>query len=124
MRELHDELAVETVDRLTQLLPLRNEIIAMDGGVASDDSPFHQHRHEGRDDGAGATFGELAFPIDPRLGERAVLVVESPRDARAEDAVFHLEVIELQRREDHVGVVNLAHAPPLLENCGATPSTE
>ena len=87
--ELHDEPGVEAVDRLAELGPKRNEIVPVHGRVASDDPPFHQHRHIGGNDRADPAGGELRFPIDPGLGQRAVLVVEAAGNVRAEDPVLH-----------------------------------
>src|SRR5262249_14243588 len=102
MAELQDVLAVEAVYRGTELLPQRDEIVAVDGGVIGDDASFHQHRHVGGDDRADAACGEFAFPIDAGLRERAVLVIEPTRDVGAEDTVFDREVAESERGEDDV----------------------
>src|SRR5262249_43323240 len=64
------------------------------------------------DDRADPTFGEFALPIDSRLGERAVFIIEPSGNAGAENPVLHLEVVELQRREDHVRTADMAHASP------------
>src|SRR5580704_9390605 len=102
VRQLHDEFAVEAVHRIAELLPVRNEVVAMDGRVTGDDPALHQHRHVRRDNGANAALGEFAFPIDPRLRERAVFVVEPAGYARAENAVLDLKIVELQRSENDV----------------------
>ncbi len=94
--------AVEAVHRFAELRPQRDEVVAVDGRVAGDDAAFHQHRHVGRDDRADAALGELAFPVDARLGERAVLVVEAAGDVRAEDAVLDRQVAEPELLEDRV----------------------
>src|SRR6516164_1610599 len=102
MRQLHNELAVETVHRLAQFLPVRDKLVAVYGRVASDDAALHQHRYVRRDDGADPALGKFAFPVDPCLGKRTVFVVESTGNARAEDAVFDLEILERQRRENYI----------------------
>ena len=118
MGELHDEFAVvEAVHGFAERLPVGDELVAVDGGVAGDDAAFHQHRHVGRDDGAGTALGEHAFPVDASLGQRAVFVVEPARDARAENPVLDPEIAKLQRRENDV----LIHSGRPSLSCGATP---
>src|SRR5262249_57322222 len=53
-------------------------------------------------EGAGAAGGEFAFPIDASLGERAILVVESARNVRPEDAILDREIAEFERGEDDI----------------------
>src|SRR5204863_27614 len=102
--ELHDELAVPLVHGFADALPQRDEIVAVHRRVVRRDAAFEQHRHEGRDDRADTALGKLALPVDPRLGERAVLVVPAPRVAGAEDAVLDRQVAEFERREDDIVV--------------------
>src|SRR4029079_16390377 len=102
MRQLHYEFAAEAVHRLAKLLPVRNEVVAVDGRVAGDNATLHSHRHIGRDDGADAALGEFAFPIYPRLGEGTVFVVEPAGYAGPEDSVLDLKIVEFQWRENHV----------------------
>ena len=109
--ELHDVFAVEPVHGRTQPLPQRNEIVAMDGGIAGDDASLHQHRHVGGDDRADAAGGEFALPVDAGLRERAVLVVELAGNVRPEDAVLDRQIAEPQRREDDVLGHGLALVP-------------
>ena len=104
--------AVEAVHRLAELCPQRDEVVAVDGRVAGDDPAFHQHRHIGGDDRADAALGELALPVDARLGERAVLVVEAAGDVGAEDAVLDREVAEPELLEDRVVLMAPVSAGP------------
>src|SRR5207237_9202397 len=96
-----------------ELLPMRDKGVAMHRRVAGDDSALHQYGYIRGDDGADASLGELALPIDARLSERAVFVVETSRNARAEDPVFDLEITEAQRRKYDV----LVHAVSLRLRC-------
>src|SRR5215469_8545133 len=91
----------------------------MDGRVAGDYAPLHQHRDVRRDYGSDAALCEFAFPIDPRLGERAVFVVETAGNAGAKYTVLDLEIVKFQRGKD-----DIAAAPgggwcsALVHRCG------
>src|SRR5262249_23635036 len=102
MAELHDVLTVESVHGRAEPLPQRNKIVTVNRGVVGDDASFHQHRHVGRNDRPDATGGEFAFPIDAGLRERAILVVETARNVRPEDAILDREIAEFERGEDDV----------------------
>src|SRR4051812_23741605 len=86
--ELHDELAVKAVDSLSQLFPEWDEVVAVDRCIASNDPSFHCDRNVGRNNRTHATLGELALPIDPRLCQGAVFVIESARNIGPKDPVF------------------------------------
>ncbi len=55
------------------------------------------------------------------LRARAVFVVESSRDARAEDAILHFEIAELDRLEDR-GVVHARLLVSVLAACQTSAS--
>ena len=95
MTELQDVLAVVLVDGPPDRPPERNPRVVVDHRVVRDDAATQVHRHERRNDGAHAAFGELHFPVDARLVARAVVVVESAGDVRPEDAVLDRQVPEL-----------------------------
>src|SRR5262249_6005241 len=102
MAELHDVLAVEPMHRRAEPLPQRDEIVAVNRRIVGDDASLHQHRDVGGNNGADAAGGEFAFPVDAGLRQRAVLVVESARDVRAEDADLERKVAEAEWRETHI----------------------
>jgi hypothetical protein len=106
--ELHDEAAVELVHRLAHGTPERDALVLVDGGVVGNDAAANLHRHEGRNDGADTTLGELRFPVDPRLIAGAVVIIEAAGDVGTEDPIFDREGSELQWFEDDVGHTNLA----------------
>src|SRR5215469_750781 len=102
VRQLHDKFAVKAAHSFAKLLPVRNEVVAMDGRVAGDYAPLHQHRDVRRDYGADAALREFAFPIDPRLGQRAVFVVETAGNAGAKNTVLDLQIVKFQRCKDDI----------------------
>ena len=101
--ELQDVLAVVLVDALPELAPERDRPVVVDGRVVGDDEPALLDSAPRGDDRADAAARELELPVDARPGPRAVVVVEPPRDARAQSAVLDREVPELQRFEDRRG---------------------
>ena len=100
--ELEDEFAVVLVHARTELPPEGDRLVPVDGGVARHDAAADGDGHEGGDDGAAAAAGELQLPVDADRAARAVVVVESPRDVRAEDPVLDREVAKLERLKDDV----------------------
>ena len=103
VRELQDVLAVVLVDALAELAPERDRPVVVDRRVVGDDEPALVDPAPGGDDRADATAGELELPVDagPRPG--SLVVVETPRDARAQDAVLDPEVPERERLERECG---------------------
>src|SRR5215208_42187 len=82
---------------------IRYPRVSVDRGVVRHDPAADLHRDEGRDDRADAALRELQLPVDARPITTAVVVVETPRDVRAENAVLHREGAELQRLKN-VGI--------------------
>ena len=103
VRELEDVLAPVLVHALAQLAPERNPFVAVDRGVAGHDEAAPVDAAPRRDDRADAAPREAELPVDPRPQARAVVVVEAPGKARAEEPVLDLEAPEPERGEDRVG---------------------
>ena len=100
--ELQDVLAVVGVHRLAEFPPERDVAVVVDHRVVGHDAPAKMDGNERRDDSADAALGELRLPVDACLVAGAVVVVESSRDVRSEDAVLDCQVAELQGLKDFV----------------------
>src|SRR6516162_11814648 len=118
VRQLHDKFAVKAAHSFAKLLPVRNEVVAMDGCVAGDYAPLHQHRDVRRDYGSDAALCEFAFPIDPCLGERAVFVVETAGNAGAKNTVLDLEIVKFQRCKDDIAACSSGWCNALVRRFG------
>src|SRR5688572_18452513 len=92
--ELHDELAVVRMHGLPHFTPERDPLVAVDHRVVGHDAPAQVDRHERRDNGADPSLRELDFPVEAGLVAGAVVVVETARDVRPEDAVLHGQILE------------------------------
>jgi hypothetical protein len=96
MTELQDVPAIMLVNGLADGPPERDVSIVIDHRVVGDDAAAQMHRDKGRDDRPDASFGELHLPVDPGLVSRAVVVIETARHIRTEDAVLDGQVAELE----------------------------
>src|SRR5262245_28858884 len=111
MAQLKNEAAVVLMHATAQLAPERDAFVAVDGRIVRKNSAAHVNGDKRRYDRAYATFGELKLPIDARLVAGAVVVVETPGDVGAEDAVLDGQVAETQRFPK-----NIAHrGPPVAQ---------
>ncbi len=98
--ELDDVRRPGLAHALPQLRPERHLVVGVEVGVVGDDRPARMDRRVRGDHRPDSTARELDVPVHAGLRAGAVVVVEAPRDARAEEPVLHLEMLELQRLED------------------------
>ena len=98
--ELDDVLRARVAHALSQLEVERHPLVRVEVRVVRHDRSAWVHRGVRGDDRPDSPAGELDVPVDPRLRAGAVVVVEAPGDARAEEPVFHLEVAKAKRLED------------------------
>jgi hypothetical protein len=98
--ELKDVLAVVRVYLLAELPPERDAVVADDRGVVRQDAAARMNRHERRDDRPDPALREFHLPVDPGLRAGAVVLIESPRYVRAQDAILDCQRTELERRKD------------------------
>ena len=101
VHELDDVLAVVLVDAPTELAPEGDPVVRVEVRIAGDDVTPLVDRSVRGDDRADATACELQVPVDPDLGARPVVVVETARDARADNAVLDGQAPQVQGLEDH-----------------------
>ena len=114
MAQLQDVLAIVFMNAAAELTPKRNSVVALDERISGHDSSPKLHRNIRRDDRPDSALRELQLPVDARLISRAVVVVETARNVRPENAVLDGQIPELQRSEDGV----LRHRGlPILPRC-------
>ena len=97
--ELDDVEAAVRVDAFPQLAPECDALVAVGGRVAGNDPAADVDGHERRDDRADPGSGEPLLERDAGARARAVVAVEAPRDARAQDPVGNREVAKRERLE-------------------------
>src|SRR5262245_41780383 len=75
--ELEYELATMLVNRIAQGFPESNVVVTVNRGVIGNNTATNADRHKRTDDRADPSARKLDFPVNARLGARAIVIVES-----------------------------------------------
>src|SRR6266436_4232100 len=118
MAYLNNEAAIVFMNLLYNPVPELNPIVGVNRRVIRQNSSPDTNRNKRRDNRANTAASKLFFPVDASLRARAIVVVETARNAGTKNTVLRFKLLpDFQRFKNDISGHNLTSLSANCESC-------